>query len=136
MRTQESSSSTLHVSGPQCSLVELLQVFIQRYMRCCRILRPSVPLLLHADVDGSLEALTSSLLALNTGRILFKVIAASVGPPSQRDIKVAADAGARIACFGVNVPVTIEREAARLGVQVVQSRCAPDCTDSSALLSM
>lgn len=88
----------------------------------CRVLRPSVPLLLHADVDGSLEALTSSLLALNTGRILFKVVAASVGPPSQRDVRLAADAGASVACFGVSVPVAIEREAAQLGVQMIQSR--------------
>lgn len=89
------------------------------------MLRPSVPLLLHADVDGSLEALMSSLLALNTGRILFKVVAASVGPPSHRDIRMAADAGASVACFGVPVPVAIEREAAQLGVQLVQSRHVP-----------
>jgi Translation-initiation factor 2 len=90
----------------------------------CRVLKPSMPLMLHADVDGSLEALTSSLLAVNTGRIVFKVVGAGVGPPSSRDVQLAADTGACLVCFGVSAPASVAREADSKGVSVVQSECA------------
>lgn len=82
-----------------------------------------MPLMLYADVDGSLEALTSSLLAVNTGRIVYKVVTATVGPPSSRDVQMAFDTGACIVCFGFSMPGSVQRETATRGVDTVQSEC-------------
>lgn len=81
--------------------------------------------MLHADVDGSLEALTTSLLAVNTGRIVYKVVTAAVGPPSSRDVQMALDTGASIVCFGVSMPTLVQRDADMRGVSVVQSKYVP-----------
>jgi hypothetical protein len=89
--------------------------------------------MLHADVDGSLEAITTSLLAVNTGRIVYKVVTAAVGPPSLRHVQMAQDTGACIVCFGVNIPAAIKRDADSRGVSTVHSKCGPlnsvRCTD-------
>lgn len=103
-----------------------------RKVLVCRVLKPSVPLLLHADVDGSLQALTSSLMAVNTGCIVYKVVSAAVGPPSSRDVQRAMDTGACIVCFGVKMPVPVQRDADSLGVSTVQSECVP-CAVTTAL---
>lgn len=91
----------------------------------CRVKRPSVDLQLYADVDGSLEALTESLLALNTGRVVFKVTRSTVGPPSAADVLFAQATRSTIAAFGVSVPTPAAAHAASLGVPVIESKCAP-----------
>jgi hypothetical protein len=80
--------------------------------------------MLHADVDGSLEALTSSLLAVNTGSTVYKVVTAAVGQPSFRDVQMAHDTGACIVSFGVSMPTAVQRDADMRGVATVQSECA------------
>ena len=86
--------------------------------------KPSVELALHADVDGSLEALTESLLALNTGRVIFKVVKASVGAPSTADVQFAQNTGATLVAFGVKVPGAADKLAQTLKVPVLESECA------------
>ena len=89
----------------------------------CRIKRPSVDLQLYADVDGSLEALTESLLALNTGHVVFKVTRSTVGPPSAADVLFAQATRSTIAAFGVSLPSQVAANAASLNVPVVESKC-------------
>jgi translation initiation factor IF-2 len=89
----------------------------------CRVKRPSVDLQLYADVDGSLEALTESLLALNTGTVIFKVAKSMVGAPSGADILFAQATGATIVAFGIEVPPAVESRAASYGVPVLQGKC-------------
>jgi translation initiation factor IF-2 len=93
--------------------------------RLCRVAKPSVDLQLHADVDGSLEALTESLLALNTGKVIFKVVKASVGTPTPADVEFANMTGASLVAFGVEVPGAVEAAANQRKVPVLQSKCAP-----------
>lgn len=76
---------------------------------------------LHADVDGSLEALTSALLALNSGMVVFKVVKASIGPPSPADIDMAHTTGASIVAFGVTVDDARQKQATMRGVDIVAS---------------
>lgn len=81
-------------------------------------------LVLHADVDGSLEALTESLLALNTGQVVFKVVRTGVGAPSPSDVQFAQATGATLVAFGVKVPAATQQRADQLKVPVVASKCA------------
>jgi translation initiation factor IF-2 len=90
----------------------------------CRVQRPSVELQLHADVDGSLEALTECLLALNTGHIIFKVVKASVGAPSTADVQFARTTGSTLVAFSVPVPANVRKEANQAHVSIVESKCA------------
>ena len=90
----------------------------------CRVAKPSVELVLHADVDGSLEALSESLLALNTGQVVFKVVRTGVGAPSPSDVQFAQATGATLVAFGVKVPAATQQRADQLKVPVVESKCA------------
>lgn len=99
----------------------------------CRTPKPSVELALHADVDGSLEALTESLLALNTGSVVFKVVKASVGAPSSADVQFAQTTGAALVAFGVKVPAAVSKQAQTKQVPVVESKCALTEVLSAAL---
>jgi translation initiation factor IF-2 len=92
----------------------------------CRRAKPSVELALHADVDGSLEALTESLLALNSGAVVFKVVCADVGAPSAADVQFAQTTGATLVAFGVRVPPAVTAAAQQLKVPVLESECAPN----------
>lgn len=85
---------------------------------------------LYADVDGSLEALTESLLALNTGVVIFKVVKSIVGSPSGSDVLFAQATGSTLVAFGVPVPTHVEAKAAGYGVPILQGKwvpCFPKC---------
>jgi translation initiation factor IF-2 len=79
---------------------------------------------LYADVDGSLEALTESLLSLNTGTVIFKVVKSAVGVPSSSDVLFAHATGSTIVAFGVEVPPAVASRAGGLGVPILQGKCA------------
>ena len=85
-------------------------------------LKPSVSLVIIADVDGSLEALTDALLALNTSSVVFKVASASVGKPSLNDVRSAEAAGAILVAFGVNAASSIKKECEKCGVELLQHK--------------
>ncbi len=60
-----------------------------------------VRILLKADVQGSVEALRDSLVALSTGEVAVNIIAASVGGLTESDVTLAAASKARIIAFNV-----------------------------------
>jgi translation initiation factor IF-2 len=61
-----------------------------------------LPILLKADVDGSLEALTDSLQNLATSEVSVDVIHRGVGNVSENDVLLALASNAVIIAFGVN----------------------------------
>jgi translation initiation factor IF-2 len=61
-----------------------------------------LPILLKADVDGSLEALTDSLQTLATSEVSVDIIHRGVGNVSENDVLLALASNAVIIAFGVN----------------------------------
>ncbi|OGV91340.1 translation initiation factor IF-2 [Microgenomates group bacterium RIFCSPHIGHO2_01_FULL_45_11] len=65
--------------------------------------RPSIEVILKADVEGMLEAIRSNL----SDEVI--IVQAGVGPVTESDVMLAADAGARIIAFNVPIPAAIEK---------------------------
>ncbi|MDZ7373149.1 MAG: translation initiation factor IF-2 [candidate division KSB1 bacterium] len=71
-----------------------------------------LPLIVKADVDGSLEAISDSLMKLATGEVAVRIVHKGVGAISESDVLLAAATGAII--IGFHVRATPQaREAAK-----------------------
>ncbi len=78
----------------------------------------AVPVVIKADVDGSLTAVTQSLEMLKTDEVKVEIVGSGVGPLSESDVTLAESTGALIVGFGVNVPARVKQLAANAGVEV------------------
>jgi translation initiation factor IF-2 len=72
-----------------------------------------LPIVIKADVQGSVEVLSEMLPKLSTDQVKLKIIHASVGAVSETDVLLASASGAIIIAFGVRP----ERKAADLAQQ-------------------
>jgi translation initiation factor IF-2 len=72
-----------------------------------------LPIVIKADVQGSVEVLSEMLPKLSTDQVKLKIIHASVGAVSETDVLLASASGAIIIAFGVRP----ERKAAELAQQ-------------------
>ncbi len=77
-----------------------------------------LPLIIKGDVDGSIEALSETLLKLNTGEVGINVIHKSVGMISESDVLLAEASKAVIVGFNVQVGSNAKLEATRSGVEI------------------
>ncbi|MDR1676123.1 MAG: translation initiation factor IF-2 [Tannerella sp.] len=75
-------------------------------------------LIVKGDVDGSVEALSDSLIKLSTEEIQVNVIHKAVGQISESDIDLAASADAVIIGFQVRPAPTARRRAEKEGVEI------------------
>jgi translation initiation factor IF-2 len=75
-------------------------------------------IIVKADVDGSKEALTDSLLKLSTEQVQLNVIHSGVGAISESDVQLAAAAEAIIVCFQVRPSPTIRKSAEHEGIEI------------------
>lgn len=66
--------------------------------------RVEVPMIVKADVQGTVQAVTDAVKNLNSSQVFVKVIHAGVGPISQSDIDMAQACGACIVGFNVRDP--------------------------------
>jgi len=64
----------------------------------------SVPVVIKADVTGSVEAITKMLLEMPSGKARVKVISASVGPVCPADMELAKASGAHLVSFNLPPP--------------------------------
>ena len=78
----------------------------------------AVPVVIKADVDGSLTAVTQSLEMLKTDEVKVEIVGSGVGSLSESDVTLAESTGAIIIGFGVNVPARVKQLAANAGVEV------------------
>src|SRR5690606_32948572 len=75
--------------------------------------------IIKADVQGSLTSVVDSLKLINTeGEVRLRVVASGVGNISESDIRMAADVGAIIYGFNVELPPAVKRLASRDKVEV------------------
>lgn len=77
-----------------------------------------LPLIIKGDVDGSIEALSETLLKLNTGEVGINVIHKSVGMVSESDVLLAEASKAVIVGFNVQVGSNATLQAKRTGVDI------------------
>ena len=66
-------------------------------------------LIIKADVKGSLIAVTDGIRALDNDEVASRIVGASVGSVSEKDIWLAKTAGATIYCFNLDTPVESQR---------------------------
>jgi len=77
-----------------------------------------LPLVIKADVQGSLDTVIKSLATVGNQEAEIKVTGHGVGPISERDVHQAESGGAIIVGFNVNLPTQIKQQAARAKVPV------------------
>jgi len=75
-------------------------------------------ILIKGDVDGSIEALSDSLMGLSNDEVNIKIILRSVGMVNENDVQLAAASNAIIVCFNVRSTVSSKKMARELGVQI------------------
>ena len=75
-------------------------------------------LLVKADVQGSVEAVVSSVEEMSEGDVKARVIHSGSGSVSDSDVQLAAASGGIILAFNVGFEIGAERSAERLGVEV------------------
>lgn len=82
-----------------------------------------------ADVQGSVEALTQSLLKLSTGEVRVNVIHSGVGGVSESDVMLAAASNAIIIGFNVIAPPAARASAEAEKVDIRLYRVIYDCLE-------
>ena len=74
--------------------------------------------IIKGDVDGSIEALSDSLMNLSNDEVNIKIILKSVGMVSQNDVNLASTASAVIVAFNVSSTVNSKKLARSLGIEI------------------
>ena len=78
----------------------------------------NLPLLMKGDADGSIEALSESLLKLNTEEVEITIIRKSVGMISESDVLLADASKAVIVGFNVQISSNAKLQAKQAGVEI------------------
>jgi translation initiation factor IF-2 len=76
------------------------------------------PLIIKADVQGSVEAITGALEALGTEEVAARVIHSGVGGITESDVTLAASSGAAIIGFNVRANAQARTAAERDGIEI------------------
>ncbi|ORY77710.1 hypothetical protein BCR37DRAFT_350693 [Protomyces lactucae-debilis] len=84
--------------------------------------RIEVPLIIKADVSGSVEAIYDSIAFIGNDEVATKIVDKQVGEVSESDILRAAASGGKIVAFNVAVDRKTEALAARQGVEILKER--------------
>tara|TARA_B110000467_G_scaffold14473_1_gene12493 strand:+ start:21964 stop:24591 length:2628 start_codon:yes stop_codon:yes gene_type:complete len=77
-------------------------------------------IIIKGDVDGSIEALSDSLMGLSGDEVSVKIIHRSVGMITENDVNLAGTSGAIIIAFNVNASIEAKSRAKSLGVDIRQ----------------
>ncbi|CAB4310491.1 unnamed protein product [Prunus armeniaca] len=85
--------------------------------------RVEVPIIVKADVQGTVQAVTDALLNLNSPQVFVNVVHVGVGPISQSDLDMAEACGACIIGFNIKTPPSsVSLAAARASVKIMLHR--------------
>ncbi|GMR59319.1 hypothetical protein PMAYCL1PPCAC_29514, partial [Pristionchus mayeri] len=79
---------------------------------------PKLKILLRTDVEGSLEAILDVLSTYSSPRCSLQLVDFGVGAPTEKEIEMAATAGALVYTFNVPTPPSIRRLASDEGVEI------------------
>jgi translation initiation factor IF-2 len=103
---------TQKLAAPQRATLENL------YQSLADEKKKTLQIVLKADVQGSLEAVNSSLKEITSDKISLSIIHAAVGPVSESDVLLCSASNAVIVGFGVKVENSAASTAKREGVQI------------------
>ncbi|KAL8216633.1 hypothetical protein R6Q57_023470 [Mikania cordata] len=82
-------------------------------------IRVELPIIVKADVQGTVQAVTDSLKTLNSPQVFVNVIHVGVGPICQSDLDLAQATGACIVGFNVRTPpASLSLAAARANIKI------------------
>lgn len=85
--------------------------------------RVEMPIIVKADVQGTVQAVTDALRSLNSPQVFVNVVHVGVGPISQSDVDLAQACGACIVGFNVrNPPSSVSQAAARADIKIILHR--------------
>ena len=91
--------------------------------------RKELPLIVKADVQGSVEAVKASLEKLSNDEVTVRVIHGGVGAINESDVMLAASSGAIIVGFNVRPDAAARDGAVRQNVDMRMYRVIYDCID-------
>ncbi|KAK9274305.1 hypothetical protein L1049_019119 [Liquidambar formosana] len=81
--------------------------------------RVELPIIVKADVQGTVQAVTDALKSLNSPQVFVNVVHVGVGPVSQSDVDLAQACGACIVGFNVrNPPSSVSQTATRASIKI------------------
>ncbi|KAM7491455.1 hypothetical protein LguiA_034376 [Lonicera macranthoides] len=81
--------------------------------------RVEMPIIVKADVQGTVQAVTDALKSLNSPQVFVNVVHVGVGPISQSDLDLAQACGACIVGFNVRTPPTaVAMAATQAGIKI------------------
>lgn len=83
-----------------------------------------------ADVYGSLEAIETSLLAIESSKIKIAIVGMSVGAVTEGDISLAKSSGSVIVCFNTSIVPSARRVAEEVGVKIISNDVIYHLTNS------
>lgn len=86
-------------------------------------------LVIKGDVQGSVEAITSTLDGLGTDEVRANIVHAGVGGITESDVALAATSGAALLAFNVRANVQAREAAARDGIEIRQYAVIYDLVD-------
>ena len=78
----------------------------------------TLPVILRADVQGSVEAITDMLRGINTDKVAVDLLSAGVGQITEGDIRLATASGAVIIAFNVRADSVVRDMARNNGVDI------------------
>ncbi|KAF8013341.1 hypothetical protein BT93_I1243 [Corymbia citriodora subsp. variegata] len=85
--------------------------------------RVELPIIVKADVQGTVQAVTDALKSLNSPQVFVNIVHVGVGPVYQSDIDLAQACGACIVGFNVkNPPSSVTQAATRASIQIKTHR--------------
>jgi len=95
-----------------------------------------VPVIIKADVQGSLTSVADSLRLLENSELKMQIISSGVGAVTESEVQMAASSKALIYAFNVTVPTNIRKLAERDGVSVREFQVIYELLDDAkAVLS-
>lgn len=112
LATQNASANKEDVQSSAISSSDLLHLMNRRKEK------QLVPMILRADVQGSLTSVSDSLKLLENQEVAPRIISSGVGNISENDVRMAQSAGAVIYGFNVQLPPAVKRQAMRDKVPV------------------
>ncbi|XP_057460051.1 uncharacterized protein LOC130750458 isoform X2 [Actinidia eriantha] len=85
--------------------------------------RVEMPIIVKADVQGTVQAVTDTLKSLNSPQVFVNVVHGGVGPISQSDVDLAQACGACIVGFNIrNPPTSVSQAATRASTKIILHR--------------
>ncbi|XVF13026.1 hypothetical protein REPUB_Repub08aG0171900 [Reevesia pubescens] len=82
-----------------------------------------MPIVVKADVQGTVQAVTDALKTLNSPQVFVNVVHVGVGPVSQSDVDLAQACGAFTVGFNVKSPsISVSMAATQASVRVLMHR--------------